>query len=942
MSPVADAADSSARLIDIARATVAELRQQDAGALRPTLDSTLERDLGLDSLARVELFARIEHEFDVRLPESVFESAENLRDIATALERLPSAREISGVHLEERKVEIAGNAPPRSIGTLTQVLRWHADRDADFGQITICEDKREEVLTYDSLLRDARFVAGGLQHARVEPGEAVALMLPTSREYFCSFFGILLAGAVPVPLYPPTRISQIEEHVRRHAGILANAGAVALITTPTMRRLAGLLRMHAPCLKMIMTTEELYSSNLDPRAVNARADSVALLQYTSGSTGQPKGVMLTHANLLSNITALGSALEVSRDDVFVSWLPLYHDMGLIGAWLGTLYFGIPLIVMSPLAFLSRPVRWLESIHRHRGTLSAAPNFAYELCLKRATDEELAGLSLSSWRLAMNGSEAVMPDTLRRFHDRFACYGLRRDALTPVYGLAECSVGLTVPPLRRGPLIDVIERDALVQHGIAKPAGSRASNTLSFVSCGRAIARHEVRIVNDAGLPLTERQEGRLEFRGPSATQGYYRNMEATSKLIHSGWLDSGDRAYIANGEIYVTGRIKDIIIRAGRHLHPDEVEAHVGAIPGVRKGCVAVFGSTGAASGTERVVVLVETRLEEMNAREHLRNAIVAAVVELIGEPPDEVVLAAPHTVLKTSSGKIRRAATRDLYESRSHPIARAPWLQMLRLTLGAVRPASRRRLQQALDLLYAMYFWTWFAVLGGTTFLIALLPLSRQAIWSIGHRSARVFLRVARVPLTIDGAAPTAAAGVIVVANHSSYLDGLYLLAALPKAYRFVVKRELARMPFVGLFLKRLGSVFVERFEVRAGVKDAHRIADLVARGDSCIFFPEGTFARGPGLLPFHLGAFAAAVEAARPIVPIALRGARAVLRDDEWLPRRRAVGVHIGAPLEASAGRNSFTATIALRDAARGYLLAHCGEPNMARSHAADFIGS
>ena len=320
----------------------------------------------------MELFARIEHEFDVRLPESVFESAENLRDIATALERLPSAREISGVHLEERKVEIAGNAPPRSIGTLTQVLRWHADRDADFGQITICEDKREEVLTYDSLLRDARFVAGGLQHARVEPGEAVALMLPTSREYFCSFFGILLAGAVPVPLYPPTRISQIEEHVRRHAGILANAGAVALITTAAMRRLAGLLRKHAPCLKMIMTTEELYSSNLDPRAVNARADSVALLQYTSGSTGQPKGVMLTHANLLSNITALGSALEVSRDDVFVSWLPLYHDMGLVGAVLTTIAHQGDLRLMRPDQFVRDPSRWVRGLAEAHHTVT--PSF----------------------------------------------------------------------------------------------------------------------------------------------------------------------------------------------------------------------------------------------------------------------------------------------------------------------------------------------------------------------------------------------------------------------------------------------------------------------------------------------------------------------------------------------------------------------------------------
>jgi 1-acyl-sn-glycerol-3-phosphate acyltransferase len=934
MNPAA--ADGAEALIEVARATLRDLRQPDADSRPLTLDSTLDHDLGLDSLARVELFSRIECDLKVRLPDSLFETAETLRDIATALGRAPSMPPIPQPHSPER-IAVAGEAtaPPAGIATLDQVLRWHCGRQPDFAQITVCGETGDEVITYEQLWRDAQAIAGGLQKIGIRFGDAVALMLPTSRDYFGAFFGILLAGAVPVPLYPPARRSQIEEHVRRHAGILANAEAVILITTAELRRLAGVLRAHAPSLHKLTTADELRSLHAAPANVSLGASSTALLQYTSGSTGQPKGVVLSHANLLANISTLGRALGVRNDDVFVSWLPLYHDMGLIGAWLGTLYFGLPLVVMSPLSFLARPVRWLEAIHRFRGTLSAAPNFAYELCLKRVTDAELHDLDLSSWRIAMNGAEAVMPDTLARFQERFADCGLRRNALTPVYGLAECSVGLTVPPRERGPLIDAVEREPFVRDGAAIPSPPGATNALRFVSCGRPIAEHEVRIVDDVGRELSERREGRLEFRGPSTTRGYFHNPEATGKLLHDDWLDSGDRAYAANGEIYVTGRIKDIIIRAGRHIYPDELEAAIGAIPGVRKGCVAVFGSTDVATGTERLIVLAETRVEEARERETLRQAIVGAIVQVLGEPPDEVAIAAPHTVLKTSSGKIRRAATRAVYESGKHRVTQqsAAWRQLLRLSLGAVRPVTRRTLRRLSDLLYGTYFWTLFVLLGSITFLLALLPLRASVIWSFGHRAARLFLRMAFTPFVVHGSEQVREApGRIIVVNHSSYLDGVFLMAALPHFCHFVAKRELAKLPLIGTFLRRTGAVFVERFDVRASVQDAHRLAQLAGQGEACIFFPEGTFTRVPGLMPFHLGAFAAAVETGLPVVPIALRGTRALLRDEQWLPRRAPVVIYIGEPIAASAARNAFAATTRLRDAVRRVILEHCGEPDLA----------
>jgi 1-acyl-sn-glycerol-3-phosphate acyltransferase len=760
-------------------------------------------------------------------------------------------------------------------------------------------------------------------------------MLPTSADYFHAFFGVLLAGGVPVPLYPPTRLSQIEEHVRRHAKILDNSQAAALITTPGMRRLAGMLRIHAPSLRRIVTNEKLHALQAAPAPVATAADSPAFLQYTSGSTGQPKGVVLTHANLLANISALGAAAGVTSADTFVSWLPLYHDMGLIGAWLAPLYFGLPLVVMSPLAFLARPVRWLEAIGQYRGTLSAAPNFAYELCLKRVTDDELAGLDLSTWRLAMNGAEAVMPETLSRFQERFAKSGLPPTAMTPVYGLAESSVGLTFPPLERGPLIDAIERDALVKNGVATPASHDAENPLRFVSCGAPIPRHQVRIVDEAGRELGERREGRLEFKGPSATRGYFRNPQATEKLVRdNGWLDSGDRAYIADGEIFPTGRIKDIIIRAGRHIYPDEVETAIGAVNGVRKGCVAVFGGRDEASGTERVIVMAETYAHAADARAALRQRIIDSVFAVIGEPPDDVALVAPHTVLKTSSGKIRRAASREIYESGRYRTAQPQvgWRQLLKLSLSAIGPIARRTLRRLVELLYAAYFWMLMGILAGATYLLLLPPLGHATRWLIAHRAARTFIALSGIPFSVRGRERLSAARrQVIVANHSSYLDGIFLVAAGPTPCRFIAKRELERMPFIGASLRRLGSEFIERFDARASVEGARRLAAVAGRGPPCIFFPEGTFRRAPGLLPFHLGAFAAAVESGLRVLPIALHGTRSLLRDEQWLPRRVAVVMTIGEPIEPPQSTDAFAATVQLRDAARESIRAQCGEPDL-----------
>ncbi|NUN51137.1 MAG: fatty acyl-AMP ligase, partial [Candidatus Brocadiae bacterium] len=530
---------------------------------------------------------------------------------------------------------------PTGAETLADALAWHAARHPDRVHITLIEEgDRHSEITYGALLREANEVAAGLRARDLEPGQPVALMLQTCREYFQAFFGILLAGGVPVPLYPPAKATQIEEHVRRQAKILESTAAPLMIVSEEARRPATLVRSLTPTLRDVVTVADLRVPGAAPPRLPLSPAGLALLQYTSGSTGDPKGVMLTHANLLANIRAMQQACGLNGADTFVSWLPLYHDMGLIGAWLGCLYTGARAVLMSPLLFLSRPQRWLRTLSRERGTASAAPNFAYDLCATRLPDHDVDGLDLSSWRLAFNGAEAVHADSLERFAARFAGTGFRRGALLPVYGLAENCLGVTFPPLGRGPRVDRVKRDAFLRDRAAIPAADDDPTALAFVACGRPLANIEVRIADDAGHECGDRRHGRIQFRGPSATAGYYRNPEATRKMFVGDWVETGDLGYLADGELVPAGRAKDLIIRGGRNIIPTEIEEAVTGIPGVRRGCVAVFGDHDPKTGTERVVVVAETALRGDAERAALVKAIGAAVAPLLEGPPDEIVLA--------------------------------------------------------------------------------------------------------------------------------------------------------------------------------------------------------------------------------------------------------------------------------------------------------------
>ena len=973
------------RVLQIVRVLLQELGSQ--GAL-PMLSATssLDRDLGLGSLERLELLSRLEEEFGVRLPDQVASEANTPEELSNALLQAPGAHRNDDEAIPELHASVAArqvrarqdqsNEGIFAAETLLDVLRYRARHDADRAHLLISEEttnggERDVTLTFGELYAAAERCAAELARRGVPAGGRVSLMLPTSRAFFVSYTGILLAGAIPVPIYPPFRADRIEEYAARQSAILNNAEVCLLLTFRRAEAVARLLEPRVKSLLGVVDAEKLlYAADKAlppaPGALPAhltgtrarRASDIALLQYTSGSTGDPKGVTLTHTNLLANIRAIGTATEMRPDDVGVSWLPLYHDMGLIGAWLTLLHFGVPLSVMSPLTFLTRPERWLWAFHKHRGTLSAAPNFAYELCVRKIADKDIEGLDLSSWRVAMNGAEPVNPETMQRFTERFSRYGFRNETHLPVYGLAESSLAVTVPPLNRGPKIDRVERETFATQGRAVPAAAGTSSAISFVSSGVSLPEHEICLVDAQGSEVPERTEGFLWFRGPSATTGYYHNEAATQKLLPQGaakspgefaWVDSGDRAYRADGEFYITGRVKDIIIKGGRNLYPHEVEELAARVEGIRKGCIVAFGLKDEASGTEKLIVVAEARDRDPKNLAPISAAITDQISRGLGLPPDRVELVPPGSIPKTSSGKLRREETRQLFKKGSLSQGRPPvWVQIARLGAGgAVRSVGRMiaaAARRAWEILYGVYF--------SIVFLIWIIPSCTIVSFIKDQRAAGRFTSAAlktlfamvgcRIRVVGKEYMDTPGAK-IYAANHTSYFDVLPLMLGLGVPYHFVAKLEVRHMPFIGTFLKQMGHVWFDRKDGDARLRQQQQIEQLLQQGESVFIFPEGTFTKEDGIRPFQLGAFKAAVSANLPIIPVSLDGSRKFLRDGTYLPRPTDVTITLSPPIyprtaaSATGTASGSTATdsadwhdlIRLRDETRRAIAQHAGEP-------------
>jgi len=901
-----------------------------------TLQTELGAELGLDSLAIVELHDRLEGVFGVRLSEEVLATATTPGDwLRAILEARGEGRDSpADSRAAPSIVRPGGGSWPEGARTLTQALAWHVEQHPDLASIRILGSEDPfpaDDLSYRALADESATLARGLVRQGLGRGDRVAIMLPTGRDYFMAFLGTILGGGVPVPVYPPANPSQLEHHLDRQAFLLEDSGASILIAEPGARMTAPKLKARIPSLRAVCSSGDLALAGRQPLQLpDVMPDDIALIQYTSGSTSDPKGVVLSHAQVLANVHALGQAVDVSTDDVFVSWLPLYHDMGLIGAWHASLVFGFPLVLLSPLQFLARPAGWLQAISTFSGTLSAAPNFAYQTCVDRIRDDELDGIDLSSWRAAFNGSEPISALTIDRFASRFGRWGFDPRAMCPAYGLAEVGVGLTLTPLGRGPCVDVLDRGALQHSGEAVRAAPGDVNTIAVVGCGTAAPGYEVRVADSQGNAVPDLHEGRIQCRGPSATSGYFGNAAATRALWNDGWLDTGDLGYLREGELYLTGREKDLVIRGGRNLHPEDLEQAVGGLEGVSPDGAAVFASADPKRGTERIVVVIETALEEPSARDALRIKVGRAASAVLGAAPDEIVLVPSGSILRTPSLKIRRSATREAFEA---------GLLLPASSAAALAPAEANRWRRRVrnrwfrtpaSWAFSAYVWVLLALIGLPLWVSVQLPLDRRLRWTLTRAAGRSFLSLARIPLRVRGTfSPGEPA--VVVANHSSFVDALALMLALPESLAFVTSDDMEHQRFIGSFLHRLDCVFVHRGRADRSEEDVREMIRHLGEGRHLVIFPEGSITPVFGLRPFHLGAFAVATTARCPVVPIGIRGTRDIVRPGTFMPHHATAEVIIGSPIEPA--RDGFVGEAALSSRAREAIAELSGQPKIER---------
>jgi fatty-acyl-CoA synthase len=515
--------------------------------------------------------------------------------------------------------------------------------------------------SYAELYDAALLIAGSLAALGLRPGDLIAIIVGDPESFLTTLFGASIAGLVPASLYPPAMTSDLPSYLESTMRVLQACNAVAVVTSAALLPHIDPLRGSCPALSVVVPFESLQGPPMTPGHTPAPGD-IAFVQFTSGSTATPKGVVITQQNLYANISAFTSpyGVNASPDDVAVSWLPLYHDMGLVGMALGAMYIRADAVLMTPETFVKRPIEWLRALTRYKGTVSFAPNFAYDLAVRRVKDADLAGLDLSSWRVAGCGAEPIHASTLSAFAAKFQSCGFRETSFQPSYGLAEVVLAATMSPCGRSLHVERLLADDVTVRRVATRANGTRAETVSVVACGIPLPGHEVRILGEDGRPLPERHIGEIVLTGPSVSPGYYNDVDTTRAAIRNGQLFTGDLGYLSKGELFVCGRAKDLIIVNGRKYHPQDLEWGVADLAGIRRGRVVAFGTT-SASGPDRTVVIAEPS-GTVPATE-LTDAIRRRIVDICGLVVDDVVLVPSGTVARTTSGKVKRSATKMLYE---------------------------------------------------------------------------------------------------------------------------------------------------------------------------------------------------------------------------------------------------------------------------------------
>ncbi|MBY9063272.1 fatty acyl-AMP ligase [Sphingomonas yunnanensis] len=512
---------------------------------------------------------------------------------------------------------------------------------------------------FTALLDDARACAFRLIAAGVTPGDRVALVAETSAEFAALFFGAVLAGAWPVPLPLPTSFGGRDSYIDQLRVQLASCDPVMLVFPPDLAQMAG-AAAEASGVRGVDWIE--FATQPDPEAAlpASTADDVCYLQYSSGSTRFPHGVAITHRALLSNLAAHAHGVQIIETDRCVSWLPWYHDMGLVGCFLSPVANQVSTDYLKTEDFARRPLSWLDLISRNPGTsLSYSPTFGYDICARRISSQTKASdrFDLSRWRVAGNGADMIRPDVMQAFVDAFADAGFQATAFLPSYGLAEATLAVSLMPPGEGIRVELVEETELsgMQHGEDRPQRYRA-----IVNCGKPVRDMQVEVREEDGTPLPDGAIGKVWCRGPSVMVGYFRDPGATEACLIDGWLDTGDMGYMSGGYIFIVGRAKDMIIINGRNHWPQDIEWAVEQLPGFKAGDIAAFAIT-TPGGEETPAVLVQCRSSDEVERLRLRDEIRDRVRSVTGMNC-VVELIPPRTLPRTSSGKLSRAKARNLY----------------------------------------------------------------------------------------------------------------------------------------------------------------------------------------------------------------------------------------------------------------------------------------
>ena len=550
----------------------------------------------------------------------------------------------------------------RILRTLPDALANASERRG-YGFTFVGDDMSEVEIPWLDLLTRAKSIGVALNAHGMKKGDHVALVLPEAQDFVPTFLGVIQGGGVPVPLYPPMGVGQLGGYLEHSRHIVSASRSSLLITTRQIKAVIGKVHASAPDLREILLMSDLDGDASLWRDPGLKLEDTAFIQFTSGSTSKPKGVVVTHGNLAENSWAvMRDGLHSHDMDRGVSWLPLFHDMGLIGFVIAPIHHSVPVTFMSPMTFLKRPVSWLEILSRHKGTITYGPNFSYAITAKRVRDRDLAGLDLSHVRVAGCGAEPIQAATLSAFADRFSAIGFSHSSFVPSYGMAENTLAIA---FSTGVPVDRVLRDELWTEGEAKPAAEDASwdDVLEIVHCGSAFPGHEIRVVDvESREVLRDRRVGEIELRGPSVMSGYYEMPEATAETIgEDGFMRTGDLGYLVDGNIYICGRAKDVIIVNGKNYYPQDLEWSACEVDGVRAGNSVAFPSFKAGLGREAVVIVAETK--DVERRDELAAAIRTRVAQDTGLTVDEVVVVEAGTIPKTSSGKLQRRKARQEYE---------------------------------------------------------------------------------------------------------------------------------------------------------------------------------------------------------------------------------------------------------------------------------------